>query len=121
MMLSEHDPLDLAGQERTAALTAEEERRQREREQSDLRFVMGNKQGRRFMWRLLSRAGVFQSSFNTNNAVMAFNEGNRNGGLQQLTEIMETCPERYTEMLAEQKEAKDKHDNRNADRRNKRP
>ncbi len=80
---------------------------------------MSNKQGRRFMWRLLSRAGVYQSSFNTNNAVMAFNEGNRNAGLQQLNEIMEACPERYTEMLAEQKEAKEKDGHRNADRRNK--
>lgn len=120
MTQQDHDPLDLAGQERTAARSAEEERLQQEREQSDLRFVMSNKQGRRFMWRLLSRAGVYQSSFNTNNAVMAFNEGNRNAGLQQLNEIMETCPERYTEMLAEQKEAKDATRNRSADTRNRR-
>lgn len=118
-MTPEHDPLDLPSQERTAAATAEEERLAREKEQSDLRFVMSNKQGRRFVWRLLSRAGLYQSSFNTNNAVMAFNEGNRNAGLQLLNEIMETCPERYTDMLAEQKEAKEKDGHRTADRRNK--
>lgn len=115
-----HDPLDLADQARTAATSAEEERQRQEREQNDLRWVMSSKQGRRFIWRRLSRAGVFQPSFNTNNAVMAFNEGNRNAGLEMLNEIMEACPERYTEMLNEQKDAKERHDNRNADRRNKR-
>lgn len=119
MAQQEHDPLDLIGQERTAAATAEEERLAREKEQNDLRWVMSNKQGRRFIYRLLSEAGVYRLSFNTNNAVMAFNEGGRNIGLNLLNNVMGSCPERYTEMLAEQKEAKDKHDNRSADRRNK--
>lgn len=120
MAQQEHDPLDLTGQERTAAKTAEEERLQREREQNDLRWVMGSKQGRRFMHRRLEQAGVWKSSFNTNNAVMAFNEGYRNAGLELLSEIMEACPERYTEMLTEQKEAKDATRNRSADTRNRR-
>lgn len=120
MTQEEHEPLDLDAQERTAAKAAEEERLAREREQNDLRWVMSSKQGRRFMWRLLSRAGLFQSSFNPDNAVMAFNEGNRNAGLSQMNDIMEACPERYTDMLNEQKEAKERHDNRSADRRNKR-
>lgn len=120
MTQHDHDPSDIAGQERTAARSAEEERLQREREQNDLRYVMSNKQGRRFMWRLLSRAGVYQSSFNVDPHVTAFNEGSRNAGLQQLNEIMETCPERYTEMLAEQKDARDATRNRSADTRNRR-
>jgi len=119
-MTTEHDPFDLVGQERTSATTAEEERLQREKELNDLRWVMGSKQGRRFMWRLLSGAGLYRSSFSVEPAVMAFNEGYRNGGLRQLNDIMEACSDRYTEMLVEQKEAKEKHDNRNADPRNKR-
>jgi len=119
-MTTEHDPLDLAGQERTAATKAEEERLLREKELNDLRWVMSTKQGRRFMWRLLSGAGLYRPSFNTDPVVMAFNEGTRNGGLVQLNDIMEACPDRYTEMLTEQKEAKEKDGHRNADRRNKR-
>jgi hypothetical protein len=118
MTQQEHDPLDTTAQERTDAKRAEEERQQREKEQNDLRYVMGSKQGRRFVYRQLSEAGVWRSSFDTDNAVMAFNEGNRNRGLSLLTEILEACADRYTEMLAEHKEAKDKHDNRHADRRN---
>ena len=120
MNTPEHDPLDIPAQERTAASTAEEERLAKEREQNDLRWVMSTKQGRRFIHRRLSEAGVWRLSFNTNNAVMAFNEGYRNSGLTLLNEIIEACPERYTEMLAEQKEAKEKDGHRNADTRNRR-
>lgn len=118
MTQQEHDPLDTAAPERATAIRAEEERQQREKEQNDLRYVMGSKQGRRFVYRQLSEAGVWRLSFSTDNAVMAFNEGNRNRGLSLLNELLETCPDRYTEMLAEHKAAKEKHDNRHADRRN---
>jgi hypothetical protein len=117
--MTEHDPFDLSGQERTAATSAPEERQLREKEQSDLRWVLSTKQGRRFMWRLLGSAGVFHSSFSTNNASMAFNEGKRNQGLELLNEIIEHCPDKYTTMLAEQKDTRDKDGNRDADRRNK--
>lgn len=117
--MTEHDPLDIPAQERTFAEQAKEERLAKEKEESDLRFVMSSKQGRRFIHRQLSRAGIWLSSFNTNNAVMAFNEGRRNAGLALLNEIMETCPERYAEMLDEQKDVKERDGHRNADRRNK--
>lgn len=117
--MTEHDPLDLAGQERTAAEYAEEERRQREREISDLCKVMGSKEGRRFMWRLLSDAGVYRSSFDSDVAMMAFNEGNRNIGLKLLNDTMTACPQHYARMLDEQREEKERHEQRNADRRNK--
>lgn len=117
--MTEHNPFNLSDQERTAARTAEEERLAREREVSDLCWVMSNKQGRRFVWRLLEKAGVFRVSFNTNNAVMAFNEGNRNAGLQLLNDIMIACPEKHTLMLNEQKEARERDGHTAADRRNK--
>lgn len=117
----EHDPLDLVAQERAATAKVEEERLQRERDANDLRFVMSSKQGRRFVYRLLSGMGLYRLSFNADNSQLtAFNEGARNQGIALLTEIMETCPDRYTEMLTEQKEAKERNDNRNADPRNRR-
>ena len=120
MMTQEYEPTDLAGQERTAEQSAAEERRQRELRQNDLRWAMSTKQGRRFIYRQLSEAGIWLSSFDADTAVMAFREGRRNGGLQLLSEIMEACPERYTDMLTEQQEAKERNDNRNADSRNRR-
>lgn len=118
-MTDEHNPLDIAGQERTAAEHAEEERRQRDQEVNDLCKVMGSKEGRRFMWRLLSEAGVYRLSFDTDIAQMSFNEGNRNAGLKHLNDIMGFCPHLHALMLSEQKEAKERNEQRIADRRNK--
>ena len=118
-MTEEHNPLDTIGQERAAAEHAEEERRQRDQEVSDLCKVMGIKEGRRFMWRLLSEAGVYRLSFDTDIAVMAFNEGNRNAGLKHLNDIMLHCPHLHALMVNEQKEAKERDEQRLANRRNK--
>lgn len=118
-MTTEHNPLDLAEQERAAVETAAEERRQREAQANDLRHVMRSKEGRRFVYRQLSEAGLYRLSFDvSSDRLTAFNEGARNRGLQLLGEIMEVCPDRYTEMLNEQQEAKERNDNRNADPRN---
>lgn len=119
-MNTEHDPLDIHGQERDSAKAAEKERLLRERELSDLCSVMGRKEGRRFIWRQLSEAGVYRLSFDTDAAQMAFNEGSRNRGLVLIAELMEACPDRYSEMLKEQKELKEKDEQRTADRRNQR-
>ena len=118
-MTEEHDPLDVLGQERASADNAEEERRQRDEEISDLCRVMSTKEGRRFMWRLLSDAGVFRLSFNVDAMQMAFAEGNRNTGLKYFNDIMAACPQLYTLMIDEHRKAKERHEQRLADRRNK--
>jgi len=62
---------------------------------------MSSKRGRRILWRLLDRAGVFRLSFNTNAMAMAFAEGNRNEGLRYLALIHTLCPELYPTMVKE--------------------
>jgi len=119
-MTTENNPFDLVGQARNDANNAAEERLLRDKEISDLGFVMGSKQGRRFMQRLLSGAGLWRSVFSNDPVVMAFNEGNRNLGLKMLSDLVEACPEKYFEMLKEHQDTKEKYDNRNADSRNKR-
>lgn len=85
-------------------------------EDEDFKWLMGSKRGRRIVWRLLDRAGVFRLSFNTNAMQMAFAEGNRNEGLRVLSQIHTLCPELYQVMVKEQAS----HDNRinDDDRRN---
>ena len=65
---------------------------------------MSNKRGRRVMYGLLERAGVWRLSFNTNALQMAFNEGNRNWGLSLTATVSEHCPEQYALMLKEHTE-----------------
>jgi hypothetical protein len=82
---------------------------ERQAEIDDLLWLMSDKRGRRFMWRLLQRTGIYQLSFVPGDStVTAFREGNRNQGLQLLSEVMQHCPERFSVM---QKEAP-KHERR---------
>lgn len=108
--MSNHDPLDVRGQERAKADKDLRDKLARDTEEADLKWLMGSKRGRRIVWRLLDRAGVFRLSFNTNAMQMAFAEGNRNEGLRTLAQIHTHCPELYPVMVKE-----NVSDNRNAD------
>jgi hypothetical protein len=110
--MSNYDPTDIRQQERAQADRATRTRLQNDSEESDLKWLMGSKRGRRIVWRLLDQAGTFRLSFNTNAMSMAFNEGNRNFGNRTLALIHSQCPELYPVMVREQ--AHDRTDN-NAD------
>jgi len=100
--MTNYDPLDIKSQDRDRSDKDLRGRLERESEESDIRWLMGNKRGRRIVWRLLDQAGVFRSSFNTNAMAMAFAEGNRNYGLRTLAQIHALCPEHYPVMMKEQ-------------------
>ena len=108
--MSNYDPLDVRGQERSKEAQVLRDRLAAENEQADLKWLMSSKRGRRIVWRQLDRAGVFRLSFNTNAMTMAFAEGNRNEGLRTISQIHALCPELYPVMVKEQT-----NDNRNAD------
>ena len=82
-------------------------------ELNDISFLMSEKSGRRFMWRMLESAGIYRQSFAFDNAVTAFNEGQRSIGLMLLAKINLACPERYLDM---QKEAKEFEENERTNR-----
>lgn len=85
------------------AVVAERRRKDkdaRKQELADLRWLMGQPQGRRFMWRVLERAGVYKTSF-TGNSATFFNEGKRDMGLWALATVMEACPEQFLSMTQE--------------------
>lgn len=78
----------------------------------DLKRVMSNKSGRRFVSDLLKRSAVDASSFDTNPAAMAFKEGVKWLGQRILDDLKTHCPDRYIEMLKESLE----HDRSDASR-----
>ncbi|TXH18502.1 MAG: endopeptidase [Hyphomicrobiaceae bacterium] len=108
--MSNHDPLDIRGQDKAKADRSIRDKLARDTEESDLKWLMSSKRGRRIIWRQLDRAGVFRLSFNTNAMQMAFAEGNRNEGLRTLAAIQTHCPELYLVMVKEQT-----NEQRNAD------
>ena len=76
----------------------------RERELADLRAVLATAEGRRLVWRYLTRCGVFKTSM-TGSSQTFFLEGQRNVGLWLLADINAADPAAYVQMLAESREA----------------
>lgn len=84
---------------RTKAKFAEEQRLE------DWRWLLGDQRGRRIVWALLEDGGVFRSSFDPERpAVTAFHEGQRNGGLRVLHQVMQADPSAYELMAREAQE-----------------
>lgn len=109
-MTTDRDPTDLRAQERARAEADERVARQRRIELDDVRWLMSDKRGRRLIWRLFAIAGIYRTSF-TGNSTTFFNEGRRDVGLHFLSDVQEACPERFLEMLKEQKEHDDGNGN----------
>lgn len=98
------DPLDLDAQDERASQQRELAELAVKGEIGDLVWLMGNKRGRRIVWRLLDRAGVFRLSFaGEATHQTAFNEGQRNEGLRLMALITEHAPDDYAAMLKDRK------------------
>lgn len=80
----------------------EQARIAREHELADVLWLMQHAKGRRFMWRLLSRAMVFQTTF-TGNSTTFFNEGRRALGLELLADVNNVALPEYMQMTEEAK------------------
>ena len=74
-----------------------------EAERDELLWLMSDAKGRRFIWRRLTEAGIYQVTFTGDALTSAFNEGRRNSGLALMNLILKHCPERLSQM---QKEAR---------------
>lgn len=72
-----------------------------ETEQEDLAFVMADPRGRRFMWALMGKCGVYTNAFNTNFGVSAFACGRQSVGQDLLRRVTTERPEQYLQMQAE--------------------
>lgn len=73
-----------------------------ELEINDLKFLLSTDQGRRFLWKLLNKCGIFRVSF-TGSSQTFFLEGERNIGLYVLDLIMQADPDAYTKMYVQSK------------------
>lgn len=66
-----------------------------------LRGIMSTTNGREFIWNRLEAAHVFTISPPTDALAMAFQQGERNQGLQLLSDIMRWCPDEFIESMRE--------------------
>ena len=72
-----------------------------DREKQDVINFMSTESGRRFVHRIIQRAGLFRCSFSGQSNQTIFNEGGRNQGLMILSEIMTHASGSYQLMLKE--------------------
>lgn len=78
-------------------------RNARDQEIKDLKELLDNPAFRRFIWRMLTRFGLFRASF-TGNSQTFFNEGRRNEGLWLLSEIANADPKGMATLMTENNE-----------------
>ena len=71
------------------------------RNQAVVVALMGSADGRAYMWDKLERAHIYHTSFSTDPLQMAFNEGERNLGLQLQGDLILWCPEEFIQMMRE--------------------
>lgn len=69
-------------------------------QEKELRVVLHSYEGRAFYWRLLSKCGIYKTSFTGDNTTF-FNEGMRQIGLWALEEVFTHSPESFAIMQAE--------------------
>lgn len=98
--MSDFDPTDIAGNEEREALRKDKAQRTVEQEIEDLKWLMSDKRGRRFIWSLLAFTGVFRNPF-TGNSETFFRCGEMNVGQKYLGDINQHAPERYNQMVTE--------------------
>lgn len=75
-----------------------------QRSSDAIKAVMSTRPGRRYVWEILARCGLMQTSFNPDALVLSFNEGQRNVGLSIFNDIDTNCSEAYLLMIKEAKE-----------------
>lgn len=76
---------------------------EREAELAEMRDVMNTNVGRKLMYRVLVRAGIYISSYNPEAPASStyFYEGKRNMGLWLMAELEEAAPGAFSEMIKE--------------------
>lgn len=95
--MKDYNPLE-AEQEQEKA--GKEAKTKRDQELEDLRFVMGDKRGRRVFLKLLERTGVYRNPF-TGNSETFFKCGEMNIGQYLIAEIQALGGNSYADLLKE--------------------
>lgn len=101
--MTDIDPTDLEAQEQELQKVTTKKRKKREREIADFKRVMGDAWGRRFVWRLMEEAKVFQDFTDTDPLAMAKFLGERRQGLRLMKEVLDLCPDYWVAMIKDQK------------------
>lgn len=96
--------IDGAGNPNVVERRTKSARRRQRDQDAALVALMSHQATRSWVYDLLTRCQMFQTSFSKSALEMAFNEGARNVGLRLTADLMRLCPDDYVKMLREQQE-----------------
>jgi len=99
--MAEDEQAPNAADENQVRHRAKKERERREQYEADVKAVMSTAAGRRVMWSLLTRAGIFQSSVAAEAHLVYVNEGRRNMGLEVMHELERCASDEFQRMWKE--------------------
>ena len=71
------------------------------KKEKDLIEVMSTEAGRRFVWKLLEKTGMFRSQFIEKSLMLYWLCGRRDLGLEIFNDLTTVCPELFWKMQAE--------------------
>lgn len=74
---------------------------ERKKEIVDLKVVASSKNGRSFLWSLLSRCGIYRDDYSPDNGLMKYNAGRRSIGLE-LLDLMNDCDDELIYKIAKE-------------------
>jgi hypothetical protein len=100
--MSDYDPFNLEAQDQVAIDRKDDAKLAEDQEIEDFRWLMSGPRGRRIVWNLLEKTGVFRSTFVPGDPhAGAFAEGQRNIGCFLMDQIHRHCTDQYVQMLKE--------------------
>ena len=70
----------------------------RDNELLDLKAILADERVRKFLWRVMARAGMFRTHFSPNAAIMGHNTGQADMGTFILNEVLEADPNAWISM-----------------------
>jgi hypothetical protein len=103
-MLKGEDAPYNAGDEEQVAKVARTAKQKDKQADADLKWVMSDARGRRFVWALMARSGIYRNSYLAGQGqgeAVAFYEGERNIGLELLARVAKVTPKAYQTMTQE--------------------
>ncbi len=69
---------------------------------ADIQFLLNQAQGRRFLWRLLERANVYESNMRESHAQMAYEAGLKDMGVWVIGQLTAADEHAYAKLLVDQ-------------------
>lgn len=96
--------MDNAASEKKVKKMVGREERLAHRQHDDMKYMLSTVNGRRVLWRILEKCGVFRSVHHPSGSQVYYNAGQQDVGHFVLTMILDAEPKKFLDMQLEAKD-----------------